>query len=71
MAKMTSRQLVHLKQLADGNQHRAIRRQFSNSVYIALMHKGLAECIPTSPLKFRITAAGSAALLPQDGKVEL
>lgn len=65
--KLTSRQAEHLKHLADGNQHRAIRGRFSNSVFIALMHKGLAECIPTSPLKYRINAAGREALQQTPG----
>lgn len=60
--QLTHRQLEHLRHLADGAPHKAWPGRFSSSVYCALARKGLAECLPTSPLKWRINDVGRSYL---------
>jgi len=60
---LTGRQLEHLIVLSDNQPLKPYRlSRTSGSVFSALQRKGLADCIPTSPLKWRINDAGRKAL---------
>jgi hypothetical protein len=65
---LTGRQRDHLIVLSDGQLHKAYRlKRTSNSIFSALIRKGFAECVPTSPLKYRITETGKTALQQTPG----
>lgn len=40
----------------------------ARTALMALARKGLAECIPTSPIRYKITSAGRAALAAKEGE---